>query len=238
MIPGDNLAHAEERAAEANTFEDDGCVYSLATGRLVDEKGGVSVAKPGRMARNIKPGDLVYGTIEDIYDQIALVRFEPAQKGVSANRTYCYIRISELSQNYARDFRDYFKIGDYIRARAKEVKELGTYLTIVDTDLGVVKAFCSRDRTELSPEGVCPKCGNRERRKWAGKPEEREERRLGGGREGRGPRGEGGFGGRREGGRGGFNRESPRREGGFRGGGERGGFNRGGRREGRGRFRR
>jgi len=229
VYPGTQLAYEEELAGDENTYNEDGRVYAAMVGEQREDaaKRSVSVAKKGRSVRGIKTGDPVYGIIADIYEQIALVRFQPADASHAANRTFCYIRISEVSHNYAREFRDYFKIGDFIKARVKEVKELGTYLTIVDDDLGVIRAFCSRDRTELSQEGVCPKCKGRERRKWAGRPEQREERGGGGRREG-------GFRGR-DGGRG-------REGGGFRGRSERGGgsngFSRGPRREGRGGFRR
>jgi exosome complex component CSL4 len=185
--PGETLAFIEETAGDANTIEDGDAVCAVTMGVVEKngEKRSVGV-RNARVAHYVREGDPVYGIIDTIYDQMALVRFQLVNPRVGASRTFCYIRISELSRGYARDFRDYLRVGDVIKARVKLVKETGIYLTIVDEELGVIKAFCSRDRSELSPDGVCPKCGRRHRVKWAGRREERSEegRRFEGGRGG------------------------------------------------------
>ncbi len=86
--------------------------------------------------------------------------------------TYAYIRITELVRGggYVRNFREHIKIGDLLLARVIEVNPLGTYLSIADEGLGVLKANCSLCRGHLSERGrilVCNGCGNKESRKLA-----------------------------------------------------------------------
>lgn len=166
VLPGESLASTEEFEGRQGTREaPDGMLVSTVAGKLEKDASRRSVAvKAFKRVRRLMPGDLVYGKVHNVYAKVALVQFQPASPGVASARTYAYLRVSELSRDYARNFGDYIRIGDLIRARVKEVKELGSYLTIADGDLGVIKPVCTRCRHEL--RGLeCPRCGSKERRK-------------------------------------------------------------------------
>src|SRR3989344_4870808 len=90
----------------------------------------------------------------------------------SIGATYAYMRITELVRGggYVKNFRQHIKIGDILKARVIEVNPLGTYLSIADDSLGVLKARCSTCHIDLEQRGrilVCPECGGKESRKLA-----------------------------------------------------------------------
>ncbi|MCX6767726.1 MAG: exosome complex RNA-binding protein Csl4 [Candidatus Micrarchaeota archaeon] len=221
VLPGDFLATSEELAGGEGTFEDEGTIYAAVGGKAVEDKAKklVYVASP-KIVSPLREGDLVYARVRNVYDQIAALEMQAASPTVSIPTINAFIRISEVSRGFAENFGKYIKVGDILKARVIEIKELGIYVTIKDQELGVVKAFCPRCRNEMEGFGrvfACMKCGARDERKAAGAEEEIEE-----GMERRGPprgfgrdggRGGGrGFGGR-EGGRGGSYRGGPRRGG-------------------------
>lgn len=168
------MATAEESLGGEGTFEEDGKIFSSSAGPQVNDSRShsVGVASEGEV-RMLREGDLVYAMITDLFDMVAAVKFQPAEiRGVriGASSNSAYLRIPEIQRGYTEQFRDFIRIGDVIRARVKEVKPLGIYLTMVDQDLGVIKAFCSQCRTQLELRGrllSCPNCGNKESRKLA-----------------------------------------------------------------------
>lgn len=180
VIPGEPLAYAVEYLGGKNTIElEDGQLYSELVGdAIINEDEKSILVNSNKVARIVKPGDLVYGKVYKIFNQMVLMEFQPVEKGLGGERTFAYLRVSELSNGYAERIRDYLREGDYVKARVKEVKELGIYLTIKDDDLGIVRAFCSRCRHELDEEGKCTECHRNENRKWAGKPFRRPQRQF------------------------------------------------------------
>ncbi|MDP2718070.1 MAG: exosome complex RNA-binding protein Csl4 [Candidatus Micrarchaeota archaeon] len=167
-IPGDFLAVVEEFEPGFGTFQEDGKVYAAIPGHAKTENHLAQVQNPDAV-QHLKKGDLVYAIVRDVYDQIALLEFQPV-KFRAATNTYAYIRISHVAKGYTENFRDVFRIGDYVRARVHEVRPLGLYLSMVEPDLGVVRAFCASCREELalkSSEIRCRACGRRQGRKIA-----------------------------------------------------------------------
>jgi exosome complex component CSL4 len=180
VVPGEALAYAVEYVGGNNTIElEDGMLYPERVGiKEVNEEDRSVKVTAKKEARIVKPGDLVYGKVYKIFSQMTLVEFQPVEKGLGGERTFAYLRVSELDKGYAESIRDYLRTGDYLKARVKEVKPLGIYLTMREDDLGVVRAFCSRCRHELNEDGKCPECGRHETRKWAGKRFEKPRRRF------------------------------------------------------------
>jgi exosome complex component CSL4 len=235
-IPGALVATTEEYSAapsKEGVIEEEGGVYSSKLGAIdVDAAHRTVSVKPAKALRLLRVGDLVVARVENIYKNTALVKIErmiaPAGQRIALGSASAFLRISELGF-YAEKFRDAVKIGDLILARVTELSQLANYVTMSGPDLGVVKAFCSKCRSELKQQGVemvCASCGNRELRKVAGAPlpPGMEPRRapMGGGRGGFG-RERGGFRGRGGGGRFPDRGRPPFRERGEHGeGGERG----------------
>ncbi len=172
VIPGELLGVSEEFVSGHGTIEEDGRIFAVFAGeKQLDSSGHRLSVQALKAARPLQRGDLVYGVIQDLYEAIALVEFQALPQGSeqpASESRMAFIRVSELVQGYAENLRTYIRIGDVIRARVIEVKSLGIYLSIKDKDLGVVRAFCSRCRSELELAGrefVCSDCGSRENRK-------------------------------------------------------------------------
>ena len=245
MVPGDFLCYSEEYSPAGHAFEDkEGKVFSSVVGceRSSDAQRSVGVTSP-RAKRPLKAGDLVYARIEDLYDTVALTRMKPVAPGIAPNSDSAFLRISEIRRAYVESFRGNLGIGDVLVARIKEIKPLGVYLTVIENDLGVLRAFCSQCRREMffTARGFyCKACESGEDRKTPvpgaqpalfaepspSSPRDMRGRDMGPPRDfGGGGRGE--RGGRRDFGRDSRGGERDRRS--FGGGRERGGDRRGGR---------
>ncbi|MBI5177514.1 exosome complex RNA-binding protein Csl4 [Candidatus Micrarchaeota archaeon] len=171
-IPGDFLGVSEEFVSGEATVEEAGGIYAVAAGRKMKDESARKVWVAARkIARPLAVGDLVYGLVQDVYDTVALVEISPVPVGGRTpawDNRMAYLRISEVKQGYVEHFRDWLRIGDYIRGRIVEIKPLGTYLTIKERDLGVVKVLCARCKEGHSfsgERGACPACGFSEQRK-------------------------------------------------------------------------
>ncbi len=172
-LPGEFAGIAEEIAADKNTFEENGSIYSSVVGSPAINKAKrfVSVLA-AKKVKPLSPGDVVIGIVSEIYDQIAQVRINRVEgkERTAVHSIVAFIRISEIMKSYVENFRDHLKTGDYIRAEVINITDLGTYLSILKPELGVVKAFCSHCRGETDKNGsvfVCRNCDFRERRKAA-----------------------------------------------------------------------
>lgn len=174
ILPGEFLATSEESVGGQGTFEEEGKLFAAVEGKQVADNRArsVSVATP-TVVRPLAAGDYAYALVHDLYESVALMEFEPvSRKGerIASHNNYAYLRISEIQRGYTEHFRDFLRIGDVVKARVKEITSLGIYLTIADSELGVVKSHCARCKAELEPRGrvmVCPACGNKEQRKMA-----------------------------------------------------------------------
>ncbi|MFH0973845.1 MAG: exosome complex RNA-binding protein Csl4 [Candidatus Micrarchaeota archaeon] len=170
VVPGDFLCYSEEYSPAGHAFEDsEGKVFSSVVGRerSSDAQRNVSVASP-HAKRALKAGDLVYARIEDLYDTVALTRMKPAAPGIAPNSDSAFLRISEIRRGYVESFRGHLGIGDVLIARIKEITPLGIYLTVIENDLGVLRAFCSNCRREMlfTARGFyCKACESGEERK-------------------------------------------------------------------------
>lgn len=164
---GDFVATSEELAPSEGVVEEDGSIYASVPGERVIDQLAVSVRNP-KAARGLRKGDVVYGLVQDTYESVSLIEFEPVDKSIAVPNNFAYLRISEVQKRYTESFAECLRIGDFIKAKIVEVKPLGIYLTIAWPELGVVKAYCSQCRTEMKDEGmvfVCRNCGSTERRK-------------------------------------------------------------------------
>lgn len=168
VLPGEFLATTEEFVTGRGVYEENGKIYASLIGKSwFDSSRRLSVS--GKEIQCLKPGDSVYGIVYDIFEKIALIKLD--RKAETVGDSIAFLRVSELSNGYARTIREFVRIGDVLKAKIIEVRETGTYLTIKDSELGVVKAFCSKCRNEMNAENNlfhCKECGSIEKRKVPG----------------------------------------------------------------------
>ena len=174
VFPGELLATSEECVGEKGVFEEDGRLFAAVEGkRSLDSRTRSVVISAPLQVRPLAAGDYVYGLVHDLYDSVALMEFHAVSgegERIAQHNNYAYLRISEIQRGYTEQFRDWLRIGDVVKARIKEITSLGIYLTIADSELGVIRGFCTQCKTELEQRGrvmVCPACGNKEQRKTA-----------------------------------------------------------------------
>ncbi len=236
VLPGDQVAVAEEFEPGEGTYEHNGLVFAATPGVLrLDEQNRVARVQAFNPPAELQVGDIVYAVVDDIRGMMATATVSAIHGRARAisGETDGTIHISNVSENYTEDIRDMYHLGDIIRAKVIQTKP-SVQLTTAEPDLGVVRALCGICRGPLELRGrdlYCPRDERAERRKIArdydslrldvspaelggGKIPERPRREDRGGRD---------FGRDRRGGRGGRDR------GGDRGGrGRHGGHDRGG----------
>ncbi len=172
-IPGEFAGISEEISPGFNTFEENGSIYSSVVGEpVVDKTKRVISIKRPCIVKPLRRGDIVIAFVSDIYDQIAQVRIASVESkhNIAVSSKVAFIRISEIDEGYVEQLRDHLKIGDYLRAKIIDVTDLGTYISIIEPELGVITAFCSSCRSEMQQNGstfTCKECKTQEKRKAA-----------------------------------------------------------------------
>ena len=167
FYPGQLIATSEEAQPARGTVEENGNIYAALVGENKMHGGMASIANP-RTPRMLQRGDLIYASVADVFDQVALLEFKPAEKHVVSGEDRAFLRIMEVqerSKGYVESFYDFIRIGDVLKAKIIEVTPLGVYATIAAPGLGVIRAYCGVCRKELSEKLECAECGRRERRK-------------------------------------------------------------------------
>jgi len=176
IFPGKEIAVTEEAQPSRGTVEENGMVYAAVVGEPKLYGGMASIAN-AKMPRLLAKGDLIVGKIEDLFDNVALVSFQPLEKNIASPADRAFLRITEIkgrAGGFVENFNEFVRIGDLIRARVIEVTDLGVYLTLTESGLGVLKAFCTTCRLELNENLECKHCMHKERRKMAYERKERE----------------------------------------------------------------
>src|SRR3990170_783615 len=172
VLPGDQVAVAEEFEAGEGTYEREGLIFASTPGVLsLDATNRVARVRPFNPPAELKVGDIVYGVVDDIRQMmatatVAAIHGRTRQISGQSEGT---IHISNVSESYTEDIRDMFHLGDVIRAKVIQVKP-SVQLTTAEPILGVVKAFCGQCRGPLELRGrelYCPRCERSERRKLA-----------------------------------------------------------------------
>jgi exosome complex component CSL4 len=233
VLPGDEVAVAEEFEAGEGTYERSGLIFAATPGVLyLDPNNRVARVRAFNPPAELRPGDIVYGVVDDIRGMMATATVQAVhgRSRAISGEAEGTIHISNVSEEYTEDIHDMFHLGDVIRAKVIQTKP-SVQLTTAEPVLGVVKALCSQCRGPLVAQDrdlYCPRCERTERRKLAADYSDLKldvpARELGGGvvperrrSEGRGGR-DRGPGGRDRGGRGDRDRGRDR----DRGGGGRG----------------
>jgi exosome complex component CSL4 len=172
VLPGDEIAVAEEFEPGEGTYERNGAVFAATPGVLIlDSQNRVARVRAFNPPSELKVGDIVYAAVDDIRGMMATASVQ-AIHGRSrqiSGEAEGTIHISNVSEDYTEDIHDKFHLGDIIRAKVIQVKP-SVQLTTAEPTLGVVKAICSVCRGPLELRGrdlYCPRDERTERRKIA-----------------------------------------------------------------------
>lgn len=165
VLPGEKVAAGEEFLAGDGTYEDQGDIYASQMGELdLDLRGKVARVRGYNPPVELKVGDLVLATVEDIKPTMAILTVQTVEgiERAVTGRTEGTLHISKVSEAYTEDIREEFRSGDLVRARVLQVKP-SIQLATNEDPLGVVRALCTRCRFPLVKKEQGLYCENEER---------------------------------------------------------------------------
>lgn len=170
VLPGDEIAAAEEYIPCEGTYEDSGKINSRVAGYLIlDEiKREVRVI-PLKSPVLLKRGSVILGRVFDVYEGFATVspiKVVGNDRQITSTE-FVTLHISKISKTYIKNIKDFVKINDVIKGKVIK-DEPNVQITIADRNLGVIFARCSKCRSPLVLSGhvlKCMKCMTTETRK-------------------------------------------------------------------------
>jgi exosome complex component CSL4 len=175
VLPGSFLGVAEEFMPGKGAYEEDGKVYAATIGIAhYDMKGRKARVDPVvSQPPSPSAGDIVICKVVGLREKMALLEIL-ALRGYEdrdvTGSTRARIYISQASRRYVKELSNEFRINDLLRAEVKKAHKEPLELSTMGGDLGVIRALCTKCRTELERKGnvlECPNCGNIEMRKLA-----------------------------------------------------------------------
>ncbi len=172
VLPGDEVAVAEEYLPAEGTYEENGIVYAALTGELEvnDGEKTVSVQAENPMV-SLAIGDSVFCEVTDVRASMAIcevVMVEGKSRNITGD-TNGTIHVSKISQDYVQDVGREYRPSDIIRARVMQVKP-SIQLNTAHSHFGAVKSLCQVCRSPLrrTEKGLyCDLCEEYEPRKIA-----------------------------------------------------------------------
>lgn len=169
VYPGKHIGAPEEAAPGKGAYEKDHEVFASLSGRVVREHGEV-VVLPKKDIVRVQPGQIIYGIVADVMENIALIEIEPLVRGRERfvpPSDYGVLRVMNIRDGFVPSAKTEMKRGDIVKARVEDTAK-GTALSTKGFDLGVVRAYCAVCRNEMILERSflkCTRCGRTDRRK-------------------------------------------------------------------------
>jgi len=172
VLPGDEVAIAEEYMSGEGTYEHEGKVYASAVGELdLDAREKVAKVILENPPVVLIEGDLVLAEVTDVKPAMAIatVVVQEGKDREISSETLASVHVSKIASSYVEDAGDLLRPGDYIRAQVIQA-EPSVQLTTSGPHFGVLRALCAVCRSPLDIKGRdlwCSRCERAERRKLA-----------------------------------------------------------------------
>jgi len=172
VLPGDEVAVAEEYLPAEGTYEEGGIVYSALTGELkMNDSDKTVTVKAENPMISLAIGDSVFCEVTDVRASMAIcevVMVEGKSRNITGD-TNGTIHVSKISHDYVQDVGREYRPSDIIRAKVMQVKP-SIQLNTTDAHFGAVKSLCQACRSKLrrAEKGLyCDLCEAYESRKIA-----------------------------------------------------------------------
>src|SRR5947208_14471913 len=113
VLPGDEIAVAEEFEPGEGTYERNGLVFAATPGVLVlDPENRVARVRAFNPPAELKLGDIVYGAIADIRGMMATATVSAlhGSTGEISGETEGTIQITNVSDEYTEDMHDSYRV--------------------------------------------------------------------------------------------------------------------------------
>lgn len=173
VLPGDEVAQAEEYIAGEGTYEDkNGKVYASAMGDLeVDEAEKMVKVVPSNPPIVLIEGDTVIADVTDVKPAMAICSIvsQVGKRREVSSETLSAVHVSKIASSYVEDAGDLLRPGDLIRGKVIQALP-SVQLTTSGPHLGVLRALCTSCRQPLGLKGeelYCERCERTEVRKVA-----------------------------------------------------------------------
>ncbi|MGI5960327.1 MAG: exosome complex RNA-binding protein Csl4 [Methanomassiliicoccaceae archaeon] len=172
VVPGEEVAVAEEYMPDRGTYEYDGKIYSALAGELeLDKENMVARVQAANPMNLLKSGDSVFCRVTDVRPAMAICEIigtEGKDRAITGE-TSATIHISKLSSEYVQEVGKEMRPGDLVRAKVIQTVP-SVQLSTQEPHFGVVKALCKKCRSPLVCQGRslrCDPCERVENRKLA-----------------------------------------------------------------------
>jgi exosome complex component CSL4 len=160
VLPGDEVAVAEEYMPSEGTYEHDGKILSSLAGDLeLDHEDKVARVVPKNPLVTLKNGDSVFCRITDVRASMAICEIfaKEGKEREITGETSATIHVSKLSSEYVQDVGKEYRPGDLIRAKVLQTRP-SVQLSTQEPHFGVVKALCRRCRRPMGKQGRAMRC--------------------------------------------------------------------------------
>lgn len=168
VAPGEPLCVEEEFAAGENVkLHSDGVLASMISGVVhYDHSRRVVHVKPLKRVEDLKVGDQVLVQVREVQDKIAIVTVLSAN-GSALKHPKTAVIIPARGRRI-EDMKDYIGVGDLVVASVVTDFMGVIGLSIWRPNLGVILGICKKCSRVLIKSGrmlVCPRCGEKQKRK-------------------------------------------------------------------------
>jgi len=178
VLPGDSIASTLEYLPSFGTYSDEDNIRSSSIGypELIKTERVARVNILTKIPKIQQKGTYTYGVISNINDtkaMIDLISIDSNKFRLIAPGETAILRVENVRRGFVKSMRNEFKIGDIVKVKIINVSKTGVDLTTDEKELGVVKAYCSKCRSEMqrvdSFKVKCSNCGWVETRKLSSK---------------------------------------------------------------------
>ena len=172
MLPGDEVAIAEEYMSGEGTYESDGKIFASAVGELdLDPREKTAKVVLDNPPVVLMEGDTVLAEVTDTKPAMAIcsVMAQEGRERSVSSETLSSVHVSKIASSYVEDAGDLLRAGDLIRAQVIQA-EPSVQLSTSGPHFGVIRALCTVCRSPLERRGRdlwCKRCERKETRKLA-----------------------------------------------------------------------
>ena len=168
--PGDYLASGEEFIAGKNTVAEKDDIYAAAFGEVHTFGRMVQVVNKTKNFVPLSEGMEAHCIVRELTETKAFLSCMPIVK--ENERSFpsfdAVLPVSSIRQGYVERIRDEIRIGDILKAKITKIERQDNDISISEQGYGVIKAFCSRCRSNMiinDNKITCTKCNRIETRK-------------------------------------------------------------------------
>ena len=178
-VPGEVITTEEEYAPGKNTFEDEGYIKASGFGTATFDDMQKEVNLESKKIEPLTKDDIVYCRVGLVKDSVVVVDILKSENNKALIVSRGQIPAKFVAKAYIRNVKEFYKVGDYVKAKVISASELAVDLATNEEGLGVIIAYCTQCKNEMTFSNeklTCFNCGHTEGRKWFEAKDEMEDR--------------------------------------------------------------